>query len=86
MTMQARNWIVHFPRGTGWASRLLAAHDEGRIDAPLLWELLLAHVDAATEPDVAALLEHLPDPDAAPARVRGPSEEFVLVDDTVGAA
>jgi hypothetical protein len=46
---------------TTWASTLIHACLSGRIDAEVMWQILLAHVDAPTPPDVAVLLEHLPE-------------------------
>ncbi len=56
----AGHFIVHFPRGRSWASLLVEAFAQRRIDCELMWEILLAHADEiAAEPDIANLLDHL---------------------------
>ena len=56
----AGHFIVHFHRGRSWASLLVEAFAQRRIDCELMWEILLAHADEiAAEPDIANLLEHI---------------------------
>lgn len=65
------NFIVHFPRGRSWASLLVEAFGQRRIDCALMWEILLAHADEiAAEPDIANLLEHLEEAERAVRPVR----------------
>jgi len=45
-----------------WASQLVAAFRAGRIRAAVMWDVLLTHIDANSQPDVGSLLEHLPEP------------------------
>jgi hypothetical protein len=86
------DFIVHFSRGPSWASLLMRAHAAGRLDAAMMWKVLLAHADDAQDPDVASLLMHLPWPGetvavAPPApREPRPSDDWFVVDDGVGAA
>jgi hypothetical protein len=91
--MPMADLVVHFPRGASWASLLLRARAAGRLDSALMWEVLLAHADDVAEPDVASLLMHLPWPDEAvamapapPREPRASSDEFVLMEDGLGAA
>jgi hypothetical protein len=49
-----------------WASTLIRACACGRIGSQVMWDLLLAHADASTPPDVDGLLEHLPEAHARP--------------------
>jgi hypothetical protein len=44
-----------------WASTLIQACASGRIGSQVMWDILLAHADATTPPDVEVLLEHLPE-------------------------
>jgi len=48
-----------------WASQLIAAFRAGRIRAAVMWDVLLTHIDADSQPDVGSLLEHLPEPHAS---------------------
>ena len=84
---------MHFRTGSSWASLLLRARAAGRLDAELMWEVLLKHADDVDEPDVASLLMHLPwpgetvaMPSMAARETRASSDEFVLMDDGLGAA
>ncbi len=48
--------------GASWASLLIQAAGQGRIDWSMLWDLLVTYADSAEAPDVASLLEHVVEP------------------------
>jgi hypothetical protein len=86
MLVHGGDYVVHFTPGPNWVSLLLRAQAAGRIDSSQLWEILLAHADDAGEPDIAALLMHLPWPGEKPPsaaqreRPRAPSDDWFVVE------
>jgi hypothetical protein len=86
MLVHGGDFVVHFTPGPSWVSLLLRAQAAGRIDSAQLWEVVLAHADSVSEPDVASLLMHLPwpgekRPATAPSqRPRAPSDDWFVVE------